>query len=521
MLGLEVVGRNRGPWWIGAVIVVAFAATWSRADVSLAPLFSDRAVLQREKPVPVWGRAAPGERVTVTFAGQTRATTTGADGRWIVYLDPLPASDQGADLVAAGPKNSAVIHDVVVGEVWLYAGSWNSELTVGRTIDAARDTAAARYPLLRYVRIDQRVADAPAPEVGTGGWQPALPADVGSFAAVAYDFGRAIHEKTGYPVGLVDCTWSETPLEAWLSPLALAGNHARDAIEGAWRAAVARYPELQAAYEKDLAAWKAAEAVAQKRGARAAALWARQHPPPVAPVPAVAGGPWSPSGLFDGMVNPLVPFAVRGALWSPGEGESGTAADYRARLTALVLSWRAHFGCPDAPFFWINLPKVRRPAAGDNSAAWIRDAQTQVLALPNTGQIITVDLGEPNDIDAAAEVAHRLALLAKCRVYDVVGDDSGPVFERAEREGIAMRVHFRNAGNGLLAHDRPPQALELAGADRVFYPATGRINGDTLLVSSPQVKDPVAVRYAWRDAPDGNLYNGAGLPAAPFRSDDW
>lgn len=512
-----------------------------RAEVALAPLFTDQAVLQRDKPVPVWGTGAKGEKVTVTFAGQQRTATAGNDGRWIVILDPLPASTTGADLVVAG-SNTLTLRDVLVGEVWLCSGQSNMEWPVARAANAAAEIAAANFPLIRHIRIEPTVAATPADTVRTGGWQPAKPETVGAFTAVGYFFARDLHQKLGVPVGLIHSSWGGTPIESWLSPAALAGNPAFAGIEERWREDVAAYPSRKTEYDAALAAWTRAEAEAKlaaaapvpaakpgRTGARPdpAALhqeWLRRNPRPRAP--RGPGDPRMPAGLFNGMINPLLPAALRGILWYQGESNAPRAAEYHALFTALITAWRAHFAQGDLPFYWVNLAGYAVPddqLEKGRTFAFLREAQTKALALPETGQAIAIDLGEARTIHPAnkQEVGRRLALLARNRDYDIVSDDTGPTFVSATREGAALRVRFTHATGGLVAHEKPVQSLELAGADRVFRPATGRIERDTLLVSSPQVREPVAVRYAFTNFPDANLYNGAGLPAVPFRSDEW
>ncbi len=516
----------------------------ARADVTLAPLFTDHAVLQRDKPVPVWGRADAGEAVTVKFSEQTRKTTAGADGRWIVFLDALPASAQGVELTVIG-KNTLTIHDLVVGEVWLCSGQSNMEFTIearpgtwqarSRVTDAASEIAAANFPLIRHVRIEQRVAEAPAETVTTGGWQAASPQTAGGFTAVGYFFARNIFRKLGVPVGIVHSSWGGTPVESWMSPAALGSNAAFATIDGRWRTGLAEFPARKAAFEAALAAWTKAESTARTDAAAVAAkarprgdaaklyaAWLAKNPRPRAP--RGPGDPWTPAGLFNGMINPLLPYALRGVLWYQGESNAERAGEYHALFAAMITAWRAHFGQGDFPFYWVNLANYGVPGDATKMAyALLREAQTQTLALPNTGQALAIDLGEADDIHPAnkQDVGRRLALLAQHRVYGLTVDDEGPTFASATREGAALRVRFTHAGGGLIAHDKPVQSLEIAGADRRFFPAHGKIERDTLVVAAPEVREPVAVRYAWRNAPEANLYNGAGLPAVPFRSEAW
>jgi sialate O-acetylesterase len=493
-----------------------------RADVTPAPLFTDHAVLQREQPLPIWGRAAPGEKVTVTFAGQTRMTTTAGDGRWVVLLDPLLTNAQGADLTIVG-HNSLVVHDVLVGEVWLCSGQSNMEFRLDQALNAQQEIAAANFPLIRHVKIARTVAERPADTVETTGWQPASPQTAGKFTAVGYFFARDLYQKLGIPIGLVNSSWGGTPIESWLSPAALASDPSFHVVAERWAQDLAAYSSAKPVYDRWLADWRKGEADAKARGEKAHQLWLDQHPWQRAP--RGPGDSWTPSGLYNGMINPLAPYAMRGVLWYQGESNADRAEEYRAMFGALITTWRGHFGQPDAlPFYWVNLANFRATyETRPDNWPWLREAQTQTLALPRTGQAITIDIGAANDIHPTdkQDVGRRLALLAKHRLYANSVDDTGPMFAGAVREGRNLRVRFTNVGGGLVAHDRPPQSLEVAGADRVFHPATGRVERDTLIVSSAEVKEPIAVRYAWSNAPDANLYNGAGLPAVPFRSDDW
>jgi sialate O-acetylesterase len=246
------------------------------------------------------------------------------------------------------------------------------------------------------------------------------------------------------------------------------------------------------------------------------------RPPPGAP--AARAEAWAPGALFNGMVHPLLPYAIRGILWYQGESNVGHAAEYAAEFPALIRAWRSHFGEGDLPFLWVQLANFAAP--GDptgRSWALLREAQAQALALPMTGQAVAIDLGDPASIQPRnkQEVGRRLALIAKDKVYGIPVDSSGPAFERAEPAGAAIRVHFRFAGDGLTAGGRPLQSFEVGGEDRVYHPAQATIEGDTVLARSPLVPRPVAVRYAWSNAPGANLFGGTGLPAAPFRSDRW
>ncbi len=493
-----------------------------RAEVTLAPLFGDHAVLQRDKPVPVWGRAEANEKITVTFGRQSKSVVAGPDGRWSVSLDKMSAESKGADLTVTG-KNSIVLHDVVVGEVWLCSGQSNMEFTVNRAMNSAREIAAANFPLIRHIKIKNTVASDPVATVDTSGWQEASPATVAGFTAVGYFFARDIFEKLKIPVGLVHSSWGGTPIESWMSPTLFERNPAFAFVNERWDQTLSDFPQKKADYDGVvLPEWTAADETAKKDGEAAHAAWLKKHPKPRAP--RGRGDSWTPGGLYNGMINPLVPYALRGALWYQGESNAVHASEYQALFAAMIRDWRKQFGQGDFPFFWVSLANYDVPSDETHQTyAFLREAQTQTLDLPNTGQAITIDIGNPDDIHPTnkQEVGRRLALLAKNRVYNITCDDSGPTFANLRRAGPQLIITFGHAGGGLIAHDKPLQSIEVAGADQVFHPAVAQITKSVVIVSSPEVKEPIAVRYAWKNAPDANLFNGAGLPAVPFRSDNW
>jgi sialate O-acetylesterase len=505
-----------------SLIVAAGWTVDARANVELAPLFRDHAVLQREQPVPVWGHAAPGEAVRVSFHGREVQTTAGEDRRWSVLLEPMSANGEGADLVVSG-ANTIALHDVVVGDVWLCSGQSNMAFSVARAQNAEAEMAAANFPLIREIAVRRQVVDTPATDVETTGWRLTTPENVRGFTAVGYFFAREIHQKTGVPIGLVHSSYGGTRIEAWMSAAAFARDPGFARTIREWRADnVVPYEKRKAEYDAALKAWQDGEAAAKAAGDAAARAFRRDHPRPSAPMTPQQG----PSVLFNGMINPLVPYALRGVLWYQGEsnawapsGDRRPAEDYRRQFPALIETWREHFGRPDLPFYWVQI------AAYGTSHDWptLRESQTLTLALPHTGQALAIDVGDEHNIHPRnkQEVGHRLALIARAKTYGEDVEFSGPVLRSAEDEGRAWRLRFDHAKGGLVARGGDVTSLEVAGADRVFHPATARIEGDTLIVSSAEVSEPAAVRYAWRNYPAANLYNTDGLPATPFRTDNW
>ena len=497
------------------VLSFIFACVPAFADVTLAPVFTDHAVLQREKPLPVWGNADAGEHVTVNFAGQTIGTVADKDGRWMVYLAPLTASAKPAELVVTG-NNTVRLTDVLVGDVWLCSGQSNMEFTVERSMNAAEETATANLPLIRHLKIKKTIASVPADTVKDdgAGWRVCTPEVAKWFTAVGFYFARDLQPRIGVPIGLINSSYGGTPVEAWMGADALASDPAFAVVGERWQKAMVTAPADRERFDAEVETWKAGEAAAKAKGEKYTAPWPANPP----------GVKWfEPGGLFNGMIAPLLPVAIKGVLWYQGETNGERPAEYHALFAAMITHWRAHLGQGDVPFFWVQLANFGGGYPDATNWAELRDAQTETLSLPNTGQALAIDIGNADDIHPTnkQEVGRRLALIARAKVYGGQVDFSGPVFKNAEREGAAMRVTFDYAGNGLIARDKPLQSFQIAGADQKFYPAVAKIEGDTVIVSAAEVTEPVAVRYAWTNAPEANLYNGAGLPAVPFRSDRW
>ena len=492
------------------------------SPLTLAPLFSDHAILQRDKEDPVWGHANPGERVTVTFHGKSAAAVSGPDGRWMVRIGPFPASTEPADLVVSA-KSAVTVHDVLVGEVWLCSGQSNMEFNVDdggdtyRVNNAQAEVATANFPLIRQIKIGHSVAKSPQETAKTSGWIPASPDTVGSFTAVGYFFARDLHRLLGVPVGIIDSPWGGTQIESWMSDEARRSTSLAKTLADRWTKQLAEWPpERVAKYPAEMAAWHKAEDEAKAKHTKNPLRWPD--------FPASEDSPALPGGLFNAMIAPLQPTALRGILWYQGESNVGRPAEYAELFGAMIQSWRTGFGQGDIPFYFVQIANFGNELElRDRNWPLLREAQAKALSLPATGMAVTVDIGDAANIHPRnkQEVGRRLALIARAKVYSATPEFSGPLFESAAPEGRAIRVRFTHAGSELQSHGGPVKGLEVAGADKVFFPASGALEGDTLLASSPDVSEPVAVRYAWTNAPEANLYSDGGLPAAPFRSDAW
>ena len=492
--------------------VLVAAPAW--ADITLAPLFRDGAVLQRDQPLVVWGRAAAAEKVSIKFGKQTASAITGADGRWRVTLKPEKASSVASELVATG-ANTIVVRDVLVGDVWLCSGQSNMAFLLRNAANAEAAAAAADLPLIRQFKLPTVVAEKPAADVA-GLWTACSPATAANFSAVAFFFARDLHAKLGVPVGIVNSSWGGTQIEGWMSEPALRADPAAKEIFGRWEARLAEHPKKAEQYALALEKWQA-----QQTGPKPGAKAAKRVPVK----PEGPGSRWHPGGIYNAMIAPLQPYAMRGVLWYQGEANGERYGEYASLFTGMIKQWRADFG-QQLPFYFVQLANFERNA-GNHGTDWafLREAQAAALKLPGTGMAVTIDIGDPKDIHPTnkEEVGRRLALHARKNLFGENIETSGPMFISAQRDGKAMRVSFSHAAGLTL---RPAKtdgrvSFEIAGENRTFVPARARLDGETLLVSSDEVTEPVAVRYAWRNSPDARLFNGAGLPAAPFRSDNW
>jgi sialate O-acetylesterase len=500
--------------------LLAFAPLAGLAALQLAEPFTDHAVLQRDVPVPVWGWSdRPGADITVRFGGQTRVTRVNASGLWRVDLDPMPANATGADLVVTEGAVTATCHDVVVGEVWIASGQSNMEWGMAGTRGFAEEKAQPANPLIRQLRVDHVGADLPTTRVPHTGWRIAAPETLGDFTAVGYFFAKAVAEKLNVPVGLLHASWGGTPIESWIPEPVLRTQRSWPELQRQVQEAWPQWPERYAAQPGLEAAWAKAWEENKATGKPVTMAWPR---PPIGP-----GSGFAPARLYNGMLAPFVPYALRGALWYQGESNVGRARDYAELLPAMIASWRAAWPLGDFPFLVVQLPNYvgwdEEKGLG-TGWAYLREAQEiAVRRTPAAALAVTIDNDEPDNLHPTNKrpVGDRLAAIALNQIYDLRNVAwSGPVLQAARTDGAAMRLTFAYA-EGLRSTGAEVTGFQLAGPDRVFHPATARIEGDTVVVRSAEVPVPAAVRYAFTNAPAASLVNAAGLPAAPFRTDTW
>jgi len=637
----------------------SFATTIARANVRLPKLVGDHMVLQRDKPLPIWGWADDTEAVMVTFRGKTYAAAhTGPDGRWSTTLPATPAGGP-YELVIKG-KNTLTIRDVLVGDVWLASGQSNMEWPLRNANNGPQEVAAAKFPNIRLLDVQNAVSFAPQSEFASTGWHPCSPETVSNFSAVAYFFGRDLYQQYKVPIGLISSEWGGTVAEAWTSAEAL--NTLPDFRSRVGAIKATNFEQSQQDYTRRVAEWRRTPAAHDQGHPAKGTAWsaadlptanwltmplpgfweqrpgfnsfdgviwfrkeveltateagkplklslgpvddidstwfngtlvgttdgydrARTYTVPAALVKAgrniVAvrvldggggGGLWGkpeelhlktatrtlplagewkfdvgidgrlmpvnpyPSGaqnestaLFNAMIAPLIPYALKGVIWYQGESNASRAYQYQTLFPTLIRDWRARWKQEDLPFLFVQLANYQpdQPQPADYEWAELREAQRRTLSLPNTGMVVATDLGDRDNIHPRnkQDVGHRLALAARHVAYnDQQVTYSGPTFEKMETKDNTLRLTFGNLGGGLVLKAPGGDYLKgfaIAGVDHHFHWAQGHLEGNTLVLSSKEVPQPKDVRYDWSNNPYPNLYNKAGLPASPFRTDEW
>jgi sialate O-acetylesterase len=637
------------------VLVYGFCPIASAAP-ALPGLFSDHMVVQRGKPIPVWGRADPGESLRVTLADTSAGTVAGADGRWRVVLEPLAAG--GPFTLVVEGKARLAVRDVLIGEVWVASGQSNMNFALRGASTATEDLSLANHGGIRLFTLPKSSSLKPM-ESAEGRWVTCSQATAGEFSAVAYYFGLELHRRLGVPVGLVHTSWPGTAAEEWIDAASIAGDPDFAAIGARWRAVedattgledrpadfdlsfadMRLVPDEPRAVEPVLVGEFRKGTLHNDLGGEWSYSWESAPFSRVEMSPAgTSGGGWvlrnagqlrfgetallqlsflkdgnptnltrysgirfrcrgrgffkvhvlqptiadwdnyctqviaadkdwseveihfkdlrqagwgevrpftrgaltgiiveflpglqltkPPGGLFNGMIAPLIPYAIRGVIWYQGEGNAGRAWQYRKLLPTLIRSWRSAWHQDDFPFLIVQLPNFGERRAEPSESEWaeLREAQLKALALPNTGLAVTIDVGEPRNVHPRDKrpVGQRLARWALGEVYRIEDVYSGPLLESATVEGSRMRLRFKHTGSGLATLDgKPLRGFSIAGSDRKFVWAEAKLDGDSAVVESSTVTAPVALRYGWAGDPDCNLGNREGLPASPFRTDDW
>jgi sialate O-acetylesterase len=448
--------------------------------LELPSIFSDHMILQREQPVPVWGTAEPGVTVTVEFAAQTKTTTVGADGKWRVDLDPMPASSSPRKMTVFLTRNLELgtlnFTNVLVGEVWFCSGQSNMQMPLRGADNAEAEIAAADHPQIRLYQTPQVFSDHPVEKIDAQ-WQVCSPESAASFSGVAYYFGRELQRELGVPVGLLLSSWGGSRIEPWTPPCGFEGIESLSDI----RRQIQDMPPLGANPNQD-----------------------RQFP----------------TALYNGMIHAHIPFAIRGAIWYQGGANHRDGMLYVDKTKALFGGWRKLWGY-EFPCYFVQVAPFHFGQEDPGVLPVMWEAQSQIVkCIPNTGMAVINDGYSPDNIHPKDKVTPgtRLALLALENTYGFDLVSSGPVFQTLEKKGSVLKVVFDSA-EGLTTRDgKAPDWFEIAGEDGAFQPADAEIDGDRVILRSANVAVPVAVRFAWHKLASPNLMNGAGLPASAFRA---
>ena len=514
-------------------------------------IFGDHMVLQEKSKLPVWGWASPGEKIIVTFKNQKQRTTAAADGTWRVDISKVDPSSKAGTLIVTG-NNTLTFTDVLVGDVWVASGQSNMEFGIQNDSRGKEAITEATDPNIRFFFVPWATALQPQTDIGpamppsplNGKWVVCSPEIMGAnwawrgFSAIGYYFAKEIRQVTEHPVGMIATYKGGTPAEAWTSISGLEKDKVLSYFVAEHQRRVDNLTNAQAAYSKGRSDYEIKMKEWNKVKAAGQVIPGSSAPKePTRP----DGGYGAPANLFNGMVSPLIPYAIRGVIWYQGESNGDNmkeAGEYAILFPRMIKDWREKWAQGNFPFLFVQLPNFNAPSktASEGRWPWVRDAQLKTLALPNTGMAVTIDIGDANNIHPPDKlyVGHRLALAARHVVY---GHDlvySGPIYDSMKVNGNRIRIKFQSIGGGLTLGTPPPTAagktfppptelsgFGIAGSDQRFVWAKAILDGDTVIVFSDEIQEPVAVRYDWGQNPAGNLYNNEGLPASPFRTDDW
>ncbi|MDH4476628.1 MAG: hypothetical protein QE274_09140 [Verrucomicrobiaceae bacterium] len=497
------------------------------AELSVPHFFSDHMVLQRERPATIWGKATPGAEIKITFKNQSATIQTGADGKWRTQIQTGPADATGATLTITNGTDKIQIADVLVGEVWFASGQSNMFYTMNRSPEYAGLIAESNHPALRMFNAPLVTAAENQDDI-EGIWQTTTPETTPGFSAVAFFFARKLHLELGIPVGVIKSAWGGKPVETFTSREALNTLPATKALVDATLKDAASYDQAKAdtAYATKLEQWKTTMAAAKGKSPEERKRLPKKPDAPKPPL--LTEG--KPGVLFASMIHPFAGYTMRGAIWYQGEGNAKAGAvPYDQTLPLMINDWRKRWN-DEFSFYYVQLASYHAPSTAPgtpDSWALTQDRMRLVLnTTPKTGMAITNDVGEANDIHPKnkKDPGERLARWALAKDYGQNLTYSGPLFRTSQTRDKAIRVTFDQCGTGLKSSDGSPlKRFEIAGSDKTWHWADAKIDGtDSVLVSSPQVPQPAAVRYAWAANPEGaNLVNSEGLPTSVFRTDDW
>jgi sialate O-acetylesterase len=492
-----------------STVLFSVGFIYAGANVKLPAIISNNMVLQQNQKVALWGWADAAEKVSITTSWNNKSVTVTPDktGKWLAYVNTGKAG--GPYTITFKGNNEIKVGNVLLGEVWLASGQSNMEFFVSKTrsssytgvLNYEQEMKEANFPLIRQIDVANKNANEPQQDF-KGDWKVCSPQTVDTFSAVAYYFAKAVHQATGYPVGIINSTWGGTAIESWTKKEVLTNDPEFKLTVDKYDEQVKNYSQLGEDYKTAMDKWKLDSSKAK----------------PVAPVK--PNPDKSPFRLYNAMIAPLAPYTLRGVIWYQGENNAQNAYQYRKLFPAMIANWRSDFKNDKLPFYFVQIS----PHRSQNPV--IREAQLYTYrTVPNTGIVVTTDNGDSLNIHPRNKklVGERLSLWALHNEYgkkDIVY--SGPLYKSMKVDGNKIRIRFDFVDGGLVSKDgKELSEFTIAGDDQNFVPATATIEGDEVVVSSDKVSKPAAVRFAWRNVPEPNLFNKAGLPASPFRTDSW
>jgi sialate O-acetylesterase len=513
-----------GRLWLSSALAAASFPVSATAEVGLPHVFGSHMVLQRDKPLTIWGWANPGETVSVKLDATSQSTKANDRGEWKIVLPAMRAG--GPYTLTVSGSNTVAFDDVMVGEVWLCSGQSNMEFGIGNGNNAQAEIEAANHPGIRLLMVENRWTPVPQKDM-EGTWKVCTPQTIaeggwGGFSAVGYFFGRELNEKLGVSVGLIETDWGGTRIESWTPP---EGFAAVPALKKDYERVEMGDPSTEVHRQR---LEETLDQYAQWLKAARQAMDAREIVPAVPAYPEDLLAPHDlqqATALYNGMIHPLEPYTMRGAIWYQGESNESEGMLYADRMRALVVGWRARWHEGDFPFYFVQIAPYKY---GDDPKTLARLWEAQTIAaktIPNAGMAVVNDVGDLTDIHPKNKqaVGHRLALFALAKTYGQHGlVYSGPTLKSLSFKGSEFRVKFDHVGGGLVSRDgKPLDWFEIVDRDEGgFVKADARIDGDSVILSAPGVKLPVAMRFAWNGLAEPNLMNKEGLPAGAFRVGD-
>jgi sialate O-acetylesterase len=508
-------------------IVFVMFTSFACAEIKLPAIISDNMVLQADANAPIWGSAEPQSKITIACSWSDAKVTADSDkqGKWITKIK-TPKSGSKCTITITCGQETKTISNILIGQVWLCSGQSNMRWYVKDVKDAKNEIAAADYPDIRLFTVPMTASKVPLDDCNSQ-WIVCSPANVAEFSAVGYFFGREIYKKLNVPVGLINSSYGGTPAQAWTRKEILAEDSQLKKYLEDDAKNEANKQKFQEQYDQMLSKWEKKVEAAKASGKKS---------PKKPNMPRELSEKNKSSGLYNAMINPLIPYAIKGAIWYQGESNADEAVLYRKLFPAMIKNWRQDFKQGDFPFYYVQLASygkyMKKNSSGqpdltvppDSNWPMLREAQSMTLSLPNTGMAVAMDIGEVDNIHPKnkQDVGKRLALWAFTKDYgfkDIVY--SGPLYKNMKIENDKARIVFDCTGSGLMTKGDSIKGFAIAGADKKFVWANAKIDGDTVLVWSEQVKNPIAVRYGWADWIDCNLYNKEELPVSPFRTDDF